>query len=610
MRTEGMRLIACVLLLATGTLAPCYAQEHASGTLSFTQLFTRSTSGPEVTDDRYSEGSSWADINNDGYLDLFVPDLWGDKQNLLFVNNGNGSFHQITNDPVVTDFSQASGGSFGDFDNDGDLDLFVQNYFGDNNHLYLNDGHGNFSKVTTGAIVNDGGYSFGSTVVDYDVDGDLDIYVSNGAFRDQGENNFLYANNGDGSFTRILEGPLVNDSSLSNSPSWCDFDNDGDLDLFVPTGGSFDPIVLDNFFYLNNGDGSFTRILEGDVIKDGGNAVAGSWGDYDNDGDFDLFIAQYAGKNNTFYENNGNGTFTKITEGILVNDGGHSVSGAWGDYDNDGDLDLFVTNDNNQNNALYENLGDGSFTKLVVEHGGRSNGVTWADVNNDGYLDAFVPNGNRPVTQHNELYLNKKTFDHTWINLKLVGTTSNRTAIGAKVRAKATINGQPVWQLRQVSGQTGFNAQNSFNVEFGFGDATQIDSLIIEWPLGLVDIYEQVDVNRFLVITEGQTLSPVSREHADTLPRPFALAQNYPNPFREETHITFEVPQPAWVSLTVYDMLGRAVRVLIEGKQPGGTHTVIWDGNNEAGSPIPPGIYFYQIQVGPSTLTKEMVRFR
>jgi hypothetical protein len=473
------------------------------------EFFTKITEGPAVNDDRYSEGSSWGDINNDNYLDLFVPHAYDDRSNLLFINNGDGSFTQVTDGPVVSDISTSSGCSFGDFDNDGHLDLFVQNWNGLHSHLYMNNGDGTFTKITSGDIVNDGGWSFNSSVADYDNDGNLDIFVDNGAFTYFVEDNFLYNGNGDGTFTKITSGDIVNDDEHSLSSSWCDYDNDGDTDLFVANSDPFNGIPINNFLYQNNGDGTFTKLTEGVVVNDNSISTGGSWGDYDNDGDFDLFVANWYEEDNHLYQNDGDGTFTQITSGDIVNDGGYSVSGAWGDYDNDGDLDLYVTNDWNQNNFLYSNNGDDTFTRMtegiIVNDGGRSNGATWTDYDNDGHLDLFVPNGQIP-SQSNFLYRNNGVFNRNWINIKCIGTVSNASAIGTKVKARAVIAHRVVWQLREVSGHQGFNAQESFNVEFGFRYASVVDSLVIEWPSGAVDIYNDVDVNTFYRATEGESL--------------------------------------------------------------------------------------------------------
>jgi len=574
------------------------------------QIFTKITTGAVVNDDRYSEGSSWGDINNDNYLDLFVPDAWEDKTNILFLNNGDGSFTQITTGPVVTDTSTSSGGCFGDFNNDGYLDLFVQNYFNRSNHLYINNGDATFTKITSGQIVNDGGNSFNSSVADYDNDGNLDIFVDNGAFTVQGENNFLYKGNGDGSFVKIIDGDIVNDGEKSLSSGWCDYDDDGDIDLFVANSDPFNGIAINNFLYQNNGDGTFTKLDSGLLVTDGGISIGVSWGDYDNDLDFDLFVANWFNTKNFLYQNNGDGTFTKITSGPVVNDRGHSDAGAWGDYDNDGDLDLYVANDYNQNNFFYSNNGDGTFTKITtgdfVNDGGRSNGATWADYDNDGYLDLFVPNGAKP-SQSNCLYKNNGTFNNNWINIKCVGTISNKSAIGTVIKIKSIINSKSVWQMRQVSGQTGFNAQNSFNAEFGLGDGTSVDSLIIQWPSGNLDIYTNIAVNKFYESVELQGLNIILSigNKSSEIAKEITLFQNYPNPFNPSTTIEFTIQRTERVKLTVYNILGHKVVTLINNRLTPGEYNYVWNASAYAS-----GVYFYQLKTGAFCQTKKLILIR
>ncbi len=462
--------------------------------------FTKITTGAIVNDDGISTSCAWGDYDNDGDLDLFVANAGfssAGENNFLYQNNGNDSFTRITEGAIVNDGGYSRGSSWGDYDNDGDLDLFVANSGQQYNFLYQNNGNSNgsgqvsFTKITAGAIVNDHGNFFGSSWGDYDNDSDLDLFVAN-AF---GENNFLYRNNGNGSFTRIREGAIVTDGGNSSGCAWGDYDNDGDLDLFVAN-----DLGQNNFLYQNNGNGTFTKITSGAIVNDGGNSRGGSWGDYDNDGDLDLFVANFDGQNNFLYQNNGNGSFTRITDGAIVNDGGNSYGSSWGDYDNDGDLDLFVAN-YNQNSFFYQSNGNGSFTKItegaIVNDGGFSSGSSWGDYDNDGDLDLFVANG----LGSNSLYQNNGNSNH-WINIRLVGAVSNTAAIGAKVKIKATIGGKSVWQMQEISGQTGGASQNSLNAEFGLGTATMIDSIRVQWPSGLVQDTTNVVVNQFLTITE------------------------------------------------------------------------------------------------------------
>ncbi len=416
-------------------------------------------------------------------------------------------FTRITTGEITNDIASSLGASWGDYDNDGNLDLFVANANGENNFLYQNNGDGTFTRITEGDIVNDGGFSESCSWADIDNDGDLDLFVGNDGI------DFLYQHNGDGGFTKITSGPVVSNETRTTHGALADYDNDGDLDLFITT-----PAEL-NILFNNNGDGTFTQVTEGEIVNVVNNSLGAGWGDLDNDGDLDLFVTNAINSglgfpvgNNELYLNNGDGTFTTVTEGAIVNDGGDSIGSSWLDFDNDGDLDLFVANanvdgfgqpENPQTNFLYSNNGDGTFTRIVtgsiVTDPGISLGSAFADMDRDGDVDGLVANsGNQEV---NFLYTNNGNANN-WINIKLQGTVSNRSAIGAKVEVKTTINEQSVWQLHELSAQTGASAQNSLNAEFGLGTATTVDSVVVEWPSGVVQTLANVAANQFLTITE------------------------------------------------------------------------------------------------------------
>ncbi|MGH7492055.1 MAG: FG-GAP-like repeat-containing protein [bacterium] len=295
------------------------------------QTFTRVTTGEIVNDVADSWGAAWGDYNDDGFLDLYVSVNGND---LLYTGNGDTTFTKVTTGAIVTDGGDSRGISWGDYDNDGNLDLFVSNN-ASGKFLYRNDGPASnytFTKITSGAIVSDVAGGRGSSWGDYDNDGLLDLFVATNA------NDLLYHNTGAGTIARIDTGALVTSGGFSIGPAWCDYDNDGDLDLYVANFGE------NNFFYQNNGNGSFTRITSEIIVNEGGSSVGTSWGDYDNDGDFDLFVTNIANEQNFLYYNDGFPlyTFNKVTAGAMVTDAGIAYGSNWVDYDNDGDLDLHV----------------------------------------------------------------------------------------------------------------------------------------------------------------------------------------------------------------------------------------------------------------------------
>ncbi len=395
------------------------------------------------------------------------------------------------------DVSDAWAAAWADYDNDGNVDLFITNYSASvPNLLYHNNGDATFTKVTTGVIVTDMASSLAATWGDYDNDGDVDLYVANNI----GFENFLYRNNG-GSFTRIQNDPIVNDKGYAHGASWVDYDNDGYLDMFVTDYFS----TKFNQLYHNNGDGTFTKANGSAPTLEANFSVSAAWGDYNNDGYPDVFVCNTEGNNNSLYKNTGNGNFLKINVGDIVNDGGNTVGASWADYDNDGDLDLFVANSGNQNNCLYQNNGDETFTKIttgnMVTDGGHSHGSAWADYDNDGDVDLYVANHK---LNENFIYQNSRGKCQNKACIVLVGTNSNRSAIGTKIRVKANIYGQDVWQVRELSAQTGggIGGQNELKTIFGLGDATVIDSMIVEWNSGYRQISTNVTPNDCTTITE------------------------------------------------------------------------------------------------------------
>lgn len=551
------------------------------------QDFTAVTEGGIVSEGRYAEGASWGDVNGDGHADLFVPHLHEDRTNALYLSDGEGSFTEVTSGPVVSTVGQSTGGFFGDIDNDGDLDLFVARYFGVANQLFLNDGTGRFEAATETPMAEDAGFSFGASLVDYDQDGWLDIFVVNGFQTLGGEANYLYRNDGDGTFRKVTTGAIVTEVAGSSNATWADYDGDGDADVFVANGGGNGLQVQESFLYENNGDGTFAQHPASALGIATTRASNGSWADYDNDGDFDLLVTNFLGQNNDLYQNNGEGTFTRVREGVLVADGGDTVSSAWGDYDNDGWLDVYVTNDFNEDNILYHNGGDGTFTRVLTElpsqEGGRSNGATWHDVDQDGFLDLYVPNGQRPEVQSNRLYRNEGRSGHHWIQIHCVGTASNRAALGAEVRVWAQLDGQARWQLRQVAGTAGFNAQPSLTTAFGVQRATQVDSVVITWPSGQVDRYADLRINTHYTATEGAGIAPRASPLEKEIPTPGFALSNHPNPFRQATTLSYTLPVAGPVSVEVYDLLGRRVARQAYRYRAAGTHPWVFEAPQAAG---------------------------
>ena len=547
--------------------------------------FLKVTEGEIVNDGGWCYGCAWADYDNDGYADLFVDNNNGaqHKNNFLYRNLGDGTFMKITAGPVVLDSGSSYGCTWGDYDNDGYPDLFVSNY-GENNCLYRNNGDGSFTKVLTGSIVNDGGRSTGAAWADYDRDGWLDLFVCN-----RNQVNFLYHGNGDSTFTRITAGEIASDVNNSSGCAWADYDNDGYPDLLVAN------VQTPNCLYHNNGDGTFTRVRAGPIANDTSFCNGVSWADWDNDGDLDVLVTTgvLGMYHDLLYRNDG-GTFSKVTGTAIDTPATWSGGGGWADFDNDGDLDLLVGGYDGTN-RLFENQA-GTFVKLdtgiLATDGNYIMGIAWADYDRDGWQDVFTARNNY-FGGNNCLYHNEAGANH-WLNVRCVGTVSNRSAIGARVRVLATVGGQPVWQTREVSSQTGGgnSGQSLFNLSFGLGDADAVDSLVVNWPSGIVQVLTGVEAGQFLTVTEGGSSVREKPISAPPLSGP-ALGPASPNPFTECTSIRLGAGMS---SVDVYNTTGRLVRRLVGAE---GARSVVWDGTDAQGGWLGAGVYLLKLVPTP-----------
>ncbi len=535
------------------------------------QIFTTVTSG-EIYNDSTALGGAWGDFNRDGHLDFFA------SLGQLYLNNTDGTFTKTISGDIV-DNGVGIGATAGDYDNDGDIDIYTASP-ASGAKLFRNNGDGSFEQVLEEPFVSDSSDYQASSWVDIEQDGDLDLFVTSGGnmgFSD----NILYINN-DGNFTRDNSRVITQDSSGSVNCSWADFNNDGHVDLFIANAAPGRDSIA-NHLYLNNGDGSFTRLLEGPVVEDQSPCLGSSWGDYNNDGFQDLFVSSTEA--NQLYRNNGDNTFTYIDAGELVTEVELSSGSTWGDFDNDGDLDLLVASISSSN-FLYENNGDGTFSKVLGEafSGHSAFGCTTADWDKDGDLDILFT---RTLEGNHQPYLNNGNANN-WINIHCTGVLSNTSAIGAQVWLKATINGNEVWQLREISGQTGVLGQSSPNAHFGLGAGGIVDSLIIRWPSGVVQRLGDIAVNTHLEVTEAFTSSTEETFSAANINN-FSI---YPNPTDVTTTIQFELDRSAHISLQLIDGAGKTLLNLTEEHYPTGAHKLVLSTVD-----LPNGIYHCQLVI-------------
>ena len=446
--------------------------------------FTKITSEP--VSKAGAQAIALGDYNQDGWIDVYCT-ARSSATTTLFMNKGDGSF-ALAAGTVGAKLVNPVGGTWGDYDNDGALDLFISNNNGGNDSLLRNNGEG-FTAITSGSIVSSGGNGNGCSWGDYDRDGVLDLYVAN-----SDGNNFLFHAGTNGTFTRISTGAMVSGTGGSQGCAWIDYDNDGYPDLYV-TG-------VPNLLFHNNGNGTFSKVPTASFAA-GSGGLGFAWGDYDNDGWPDLLVA-IGGI--VLYHNNGNGTFTKV-QSPMAADPGSFATVNWIDYDNDGWLDLFATDfaSSAARCRLYHNNGDGTFTRMfgnpLVTDPSRSFAAAWGDINNDGFPDVFVSNINSP----NVIHRNDGNDNH-WLTVRCQGRVSNRSAIGAKVRIEATIFGRTFWQVREISSGGNIGDQNQMDPMFGLGDATHVNQLVVEWPSGTRQELKNVAANQILNIREPARL--------------------------------------------------------------------------------------------------------
>ncbi|GAA0891224.1 hypothetical protein GCM10009122_09030 [Fulvivirga kasyanovii] len=450
-----------------------------------------SSCGSEAVEAAFTNSwnGAWVDYNNDGWEDLMATDKDEDVANYIFRNDGS-SFTSISN-TITTDKAKSAASIWADINNDGLADVLVINATQKKSMLYLNTGTG-FAELANSGLDVHPTHSHGAAFADFNNDGFVDLLVTN-LFETKFHQ--LYRNNGDETFTPITNTSLTAVTGRAMAPILADYNNDGLTDVFIPNGND-----QPNALFKNLGAFQFEQITSGSIVNDNSNSVGAAWGDYDNDGYQDLFVANASDQHNALYHNNGDGTFTKVTHSVVVTDKGHSHGSAWVDVDNDADLDLFVTNDQGAN-FLYINDGKGSFTRkldeIIASNTGNAYGTAWADQNKDGFQDAiiFTHGGDK-----NRLFCNNGNGNN-WINIKLIGTYSNRSALGARVEVKA--NDQ--WQTRQVLPVSGFGSQHSMRAHFGIGTAGSVDSLIVYWPSGhRQTLTAELAVNTFITIMEEE----------------------------------------------------------------------------------------------------------
>ena len=606
-----MRHLLCSLLIVLyGILAPALAAQD----------FRLITDEAGLSSPKDNNGVAVADYDLDGDLDIYlvayrqydpaVEKTW----NRLYRNNGDGTFTDVTLEAgvpsLVAGFERGGMGnkfsaSWGDFDNDGDPDLFLTHIGPE--ILYRNNSDGTFTDVTAEAGVagaDDTTHDTSALWWDYDLDGDLDIYVSAWAGENSERNsaNRMYENQGDGTFVDVTAASGLGDQGRTWTSIPLDANNDGLLDLYVVN--DFGP----SKFYVNQGDKSFQEATAAFGLEDEGHGMGVTVGDYNGDGYFDIYVTnidayEYAEarmicgtpdhqERNCLFVNTGQGTFEEKAVELGVAHAGWAWGTEFFDCDHDEDLDLYVANgfiiaDPTHNyfftNTLTER-GQLSFDDTSESSGTNgfreARGLVVFDHDNDGKLDLLVANWSDPPY----LYHNQSRAQN-WLKIALEGTLSNRNGLGAIV--PVTAGGKT---LHRHHDGVDFLGQSIQPLHFGVGEAQVVEQVLVRWPNGAEETLVNVPVNQTIKLKEGQGLA-TGTEDLPTFDD-FALLGHYPNPFSRTTAIEFSLPKVGAVTLTVYNLLGREILSRRASYATPGRHRLTLDAEGHFASS---GFYLYRL---------------
>lgn len=504
-------------------------------------------------------GGALVDVDGDGDLDVLLlqgraldgsaPAPGPSQGHRLFRNDlsspaGAGSRLRFTDVSSRAGFASGDYGmgvAVGDYDNDGDADLYLTNY--GPNRLYRNNGDGTFADVTAvaGRGLDDPRWSTSATFADYDSDGDLDLFVANyvdsavqggkTCFDPTGVRDYcgplqfrpvpdrLFRNNGNGTFTDVSESSGI---SKADGPglgvAGADFNGDGRLDFYVANDG------MANQLWLNKGDGTFEdgALMAGVAYNNEGQpegSMGLAIGDPDNDGDLDMFVTNITGESHAFYENLGGGRFEDRRLAAALASATRPYTGFgtdWFDYDNDGLLDLFVANGAvtiiealrgdpspfRQRNQLLRNIGGTRFRDVTGEAGPGlqlsevSRGAAFGDVDNDGDVDVLVTNNAGPV----RLLLNESASGRAWLEVRLEGVADNRQGLGARV-GLLTKEGATVWRRAHTDGS--YLSASDPRVHFGLSTTDMVAGVVVEWPRGGREAWPGLRANQIVTLKQG-----------------------------------------------------------------------------------------------------------
>ena len=563
-----------------------------------------------------ANGVAVADYDLDGDLDVyFVAISQYDEADLttwnrLYSNNGDGTFSDVTLEAGVLStlnghpwsaMGNKFGAAWGDFNNDGYPDLFLTNVGPD--ELYRNNGDGTFTDVTVAAGVAGDDTSHNSSALwwDYDLDGDLDLYVSAWI----GPNR-MFENRGDEAFIDVTAASALGDDGRTWTSLPIDANNDGLLDLYVVNDFGA------NKFYLSLGNKTFREATAQFGLEDEGHGMGVALGDYDNNGFFDIYLTNIQGLNpptpNPLFSNTGQGTFVNMSSAAGVEEAGWAWGTEFFDCDHDGDEDLYVVNGfmiEPGENSFFVNGGSGNYLNRSTESGAdgsaEARGLVVFDYDGDGDLDMLVAN----FREAPSLYRNV-TAKQNWLQVELEGAVSNRNAFGAIVRV--TANGKT---YHRSNNGVDFLGQSILPLHFGLGNAQVAEEVVVTWPTGENQIFQNLWVNRTIKIKEGEgIITSVTPPTVELTPDSFQLLGNFPNPFNASTVVEFALPEPGSVDLRIYNLLGQELFSVRLNGLDAGSHRFRWNGTDRNGNPLGSGFYLYNIVYQDAVRTGKMLYLR
>ncbi|MEA3265610.1 MAG: FG-GAP-like repeat-containing protein [Candidatus Fermentibacteria bacterium] len=519
---------------------------------------------------------AWCDIDNDGDIDVAVSNQ--DGSGFWLYRNDVTQFVNITSSSGLAG-NGASRILWGEVTGDQYSDLILDT--GSSQKLYRNDDGGSFTNITSGSGLTGSPVS----MADFNTDGALDILALTSAGCS------VLLNSGSGVFT----------AQPAGTGSWwngacLDYDNDGDPDIYLGTYGSGANALL------RNDGASFTNVTAAAGVTYNSGTSGVTSGDYNNDGLVDIYLGNNSSPGCKLFKNNGDGTFSDVTTSAGVPGYNDTRTSAFVDYNNDGWLDIFSSHHDfyEVSNVMFRNNGDGTFTEVGEDLGlsgewiGDYFGIAWGDYNLDGDIDLFaVGHIDKWVLYRNDM---SETMPANYVVLELEGTTSNRDAIGALVTADLGTH----TLTRVIGGGEGYHDYHSLPIEFGLYDAAEIQTLEINWPGGLVETYYNIAANQYIYAVEGDGISGIDDNTGSSEDIILSLECS-PNPCADLLTISFSGADGTTAEVTILDLSGRIIEEAGEVQLASQTQSITWNRGS-----IPAGIYICRLS---SSTQKTQLRF-